>query len=483
MKTLVLFHRLELTDMFASLSKKLAGKMNIVHLAYGDEERELLRKYQVVGPVITFKDEVKRLWSGQVDISPSALLAIDEDIVTETDGAFNLNGAIQSDRGFTLLSYAESLRLTAVYHRFWGEFLHKYGVDYLMHEPTSLMMNFIGAVLCRKRGAQYVYSIMCAGDRGELNYLTMSGFDFTCPDLERQYRRCLAGEMTIDRVRCDAFLEKFRKNFSVYLGGNISSRRSWTRLAAVSLRNKVRHLTRRGRYDRCIENIDYWSVRRDTSGRKLLNLLRYSMEIQFSEFDPEADYYYYPMHLEPEAVVLYHGHGLYRNQVKLIENVAAQLPPGALLYVKDHPHDFGYRSADDYKTLQQVPNVRLIRHDVPGKQLIHHAIGVITITGTAGFEALLMGKQIYTFGKTFYSICRRVNYVHHVRELREVLYRNRHVVYTDDNDLYCFVAAYLDTLNEGMTDYFAGRAVRYNIDLERNIKRIAENFIRHVESV
>jgi hypothetical protein len=481
MKTLALFHRLELTDMFAPLSKALAGKMNIVHVAYGDAEREMLRTYQVAGTVVTFKDEVRRLWDGEVDTGETALRAIDDDIIEQTDGAFNLNGAIQSDRGFTLLSYSECLRLTVVYYKFWGEFLSEHKIDYVMHEPTSQMMNFIGAVLCHKRGAQYVYHIMCAGDRGELNYLTMSGFDFSCPDLERQHRRYLTGEKAVDRERCGAYLEKFRKNFSVYLGGAISSKKSWTRLAAVSLRNRMRRLVFSGRYDRCTENIDYWSMLRDAGGQKLRNLIRYSREIEFSKFDPDVPYYYYPMHLEPEAVVLYHGHGLYRNQVKLVENIAAQLPPGALLYVKDHPHDFGYRSADDYKALQKVPNIRLIRHDVPGKRLIHHAIGVITITGTAGFEALLMGKQIYTFGKAFYSVCPRVQYIRNVRDLREALYRNRDVVYTDDADLYNFLSAYLETLNEGMTDYFAGRAAKYNIDLDRNIRRIAENFLRTVE--
>ena len=45
-----------------------------------------------------------------------------------------------------------------------------------------------------------------------------------------------------------------------------------------------------------------------------MNLLRYGREVRFHDFNPDTPYYYYPMHLEPEAVVLFHGHGLYRNQ-------------------------------------------------------------------------------------------------------------------------------------------------------------------------
>lgn len=478
MKTLVLFHRLELTDMFAPLSKELERKINVVHLAYSDVERELLKKYQVDGPVVTFKDEIKRLCGLNVDIGQNALDLIDDDIVRNTNGNFNLNGAIQSDRGFSLLSYEECLRLTAVYHHFWSVFLDKYKVDYVMHEPTTLMFNFICGVLCVKRGAKYIYQIMSAGDCSELCYLTMANLDYSSPELEQRYRQYSSGERLVDRERCDVFLNKYREVLGVYLGGSISITTSKTKLALRSLRNRLRKLAFINKYDRIADNIDYWEIAGDTSGQRLRNLMLYSRKIDFDDFEPDLPYYYYPLHLEPEAVVLYNGSGFYTNQVKLIENIAAQLPPGKYLYVKDHPHDFGYRSVHDFSTLKKVPNIRLIRHDVPGKLIVKHSIGVFTITGTAGFEALLMGKQVYIFGKTFYGICPRVNYVHHIRELREILYQNRYKIYFDDDDLYFFVGAYLDTLKEGMVDYFARRATKYQIDLDKNIKNIAEDFIR-----
>ena len=89
---------------------------------------------------------------------------------------------------------------------------------------------------------------------------------------------------------------------------------------------------------------------------------------------------------------------IYANQVKLIENIAASLPVGYYLYVKDHPHELAYRKAEDYRRLMQIPNVRLLRKSIPGKLVIRNAVGVFTINGTAGFEGLLLGivtgKQI-----------------------------------------------------------------------------------------
>jgi hypothetical protein len=482
MKTFVLFHRLELTDLYSPLAAELADTVRIVHLAYGIEEYNTLRSNGVTDSVVIFKEEIKRIWKENDIPTKSEVSTIDSFIIEETNGDFNLNSAIQSDRGFNVLSYSECLKLTFVYYKFWVKFLDDYKVDYVLHEPTSLMMNFIAALLCQKRGATYIYQIMCKGENGDLSNLNMSGFDFTCPQLERYFRLYSEDKLVIERERCSNFITKFRAELAIYLGDKIKPSASWLRLFAGSVLNRLRLLKYRRHFDRCTDNIEYWNLRQNRSWETLVNLVNYALTIKFQEFNPNIQYYYYPLHLEPEAVVLYHGHGLYRNQIKLIENIAAQLPANTYLYVKDHPHAFGYRSVEDFKKLQKIPNIRLIRHDVPGKLIINSAIGVITITGTAGLEALLMGKQVYTLAKTFYSVCPRVTYIHHIRNLREAIYLNSQQNYHDDDEIYPYVAAYLDATNQGMVDYFVGRAGTYGIDLEANTKAIAKSILQFMEA-
>jgi capsule polysaccharide modification protein KpsS len=235
-------------------------------------------------------------------------------------------------------------------------------------------------------------------------------------------------------------------------------------------------------HDRVLDNIDFWSTERRAAETKFVNLLRYRRDIRFDAFDPSQRYYFYPLHLEPEAVVLYHAHGLYTNQVKLIQNIAAQLPPGVLLYVKDHPHDHGYRSADDYLALKAVPNIRLLDSSVSGKEVIAHSMGVITQTGTAGFEALLLGKQVYTFGKTFYSPAPGVVYLRNIRDLRAALYTADERPPVSDAALHRYLTAYFAALHPGLTDYFAGRAQRYGIDLEQNAKEVAAGLLATLQA-
>ena len=199
---------------------------------------------------------------------------------------------------------------------------------------------------------------------------------------------------------------------------------------------------------------------------------------------PEGEkYYYYSFHLEPEATVLYLSDGIYANQVKLIENIAASLPAGYYLYVKDHPHEYAYRSACDYKRLMNIPNVRLLHQFISGKQLIAGAVGVFTINGTAGFEGLMLGKQVYCFGRSFYSFHPSVNYIHNIRDIRSVVYENMDNEKSTGDSLLVFVNAYLESLHKGFVTYFGDRAERAGFDQDENAKVIVTDLIEELKKL
>lgn len=480
MKTIILFHRLELTDLFVPVGRALEGRIRVVHLAYGAEEVARLRELGVSEPVTVFKDEIRRLHE-QTSADAATLAEIDRLFVQYSDGAFNLNGAIQSDRGFVHLSLDEAYRLTATYHAFWKGFLERHDAAMVLHETCSLMFNFVAAMLCAERGGHYLYAIMALAPDKRPHHLLMSGFDFTCPDLDRRLDEVERGERLVDEAACVAYLDGFRKNFSVFLSG-LFKKPSLVRMIAAAIKEQLRARVRPNRHDRVLENIDYWRDALRTATTRLQNVVRYRREVKFDRFDPKEKFYFYPLHLEPEAVVLYHSYGLYRNQIKLVQNVAAQLPPGVLLYVKDHPHDQGYRSADDYLALKSVPNIRLIDNVVSGKEITFHSLGVITLVGTAGFEAMLLGKPVFTFAKTFYSRGPGVVRVPHIRDLREALYALEPPGADAEVRLHRFLTAYFAALHPGLTDFFAGRAGRYGVDLDQNAILFAEGLLATIEA-
>jgi hypothetical protein len=475
MKTIVLFHRLDLTDLYVSLGKILEPRVRVVHLAYSEKEVARLRELNVSGPITVFTDEVRRLYPSSV-VDQTKLEEIDGLFIRASHGAFNLNGAIQSDRGFRHLSLDEAQQLTFTYYRFWTEFLERHDANLVLHETCSLMFNFVASMLCSARGGHYLYTIMVQGPGAGFYHLTMSGFEFDCMDLNRALEALGSGSLQVDEAKCAAFLTEFRKDASIFLGGSFK-KPLLARLAAVALYKWARRTLRSNPYDRVLENIDYWEFGENMAAEKLRNLRAYRRRVIFDDFDATQPYFFYPIHLEPEAVVLYHAHGLYTNQVKLMQNIAAQLPPGVFLYVKDHPHDQGYRSVEDYLVLKSIPNIRLLESHLPAKKIVAHSLGVITLTGTAGFEALLLGKRVFTFGKTYYSEGPGVVYLRNIRDLREAIYRSLARPEITEAELYRYLTAYFAALRPGLVDYFAGRAQRYGIDLEKNAEDVANGLL------
>lgn len=159
--------------------------------------------------------------------------------------------------------------------------------------------------------------------------------------------------------------------------------------------------------------------------------------------DFDRRYAFFPLHSEPElALQLYAP--FHTDQLGIVRNVAQALPVGTVLYVKEHPYalQHGLRAPAFYDALRRIPNVRLVSGDTHA--LIEHAEAVVTITGTAGIEALLMQKPVFTFGEVFYNACEP--YVTVVRDVTELprLYDEALAREPDEAVLEAFVGALLE---------------------------------------
>jgi len=398
-------------------------------------------------------------------------------IINESNGRFNLNSSLQSDRASWCLSYEESLLAAQVHYKIWESIFAKYKVDLMYHEPCSHFFNHIAALLCKNQGGKYYSFIQSRPENSKYAYLAIEGDNYNATEIESAFQRYMKSPETIDIERCKLFLTKFRSDYSVFFSDKLKSKISTFSIWKMKMRERFGFSSKK-KYVRELEPFEYWASNRKLWKAKYANWKAYkSLNIHFEMAPPKGEkYYYYSIHLEPEAVVLYWGGGIYNNQVKLIENIAASLPAGCYLYVKDHPHEFAYRKADDYERLQKVPNIRLIHQSIPGKQLIKNAIGVFSINGTAGFEAILLGKQAYCFGHNYYSFLTKVNYIENIKDLRRVIYSNINRQYSDDTELYAFVNAYLDASHPGYADFATNSPLSFIENQVENAKAIAMTF-------
>ena len=148
----------------------------------------------------------------------------------------------------------------------------------------------------------------------------------------------------------------------------------------------------------------------------------------------------YPMHFHPESSTSILA-GTYLDEYEVIRNIAFSLPEGMRLYVKDHISAWGYPSLEFYRRVKRLPNVRLLSPNAPTKKLIKQSAGVITLTSTVGYEALMLKTRVYLFGQVFYAFHKGVARIENPTKLREVILAGmaKPVDWDDDynNDFVC----------------------------------------------
>jgi len=150
----------------------------------------------------------------------------------------------------------------------------------------------------------------------------------------------------------------------------------------------------------------------------------------------------FPLHVQPEATTLTLA-PFYVDQPTLIANIAKALPVGYQLYVKEHVMAVGRRPLGEYERIMDIPNVKLISPDVRVRDLIQQSLGVCTITGTMGWEALVYGKPAITFGRPFYDASGLTYPVEEIQGLPRLLQKAVYNHYVDDTRLLAWTAATL----------------------------------------
>ncbi len=115
------------------------------------------------------------------------------------------------------------------------------------------------------------------------------------------------------------------------------------------------------------------------------------------------DFIYFPLHVEPELAISPLG-GHFEEQFEAIRFVASKLPRGWKVVIKEHPHQsgFGPRPKGFYKSFETIPSVELVKTEFNSLELISKSRAVATITGSAGFEALRLGKPSWVLGYPWY---------------------------------------------------------------------------------
>jgi len=229
-----------------------------------------------------------------------------------------------------------------------------------------------------------------------------SGKAIAAPDLSKEMREYW-DEQTQPRSRIAPAYMTFQKN----TGEGWGLLRHRTRIALEALR--------RGRF----VSLAFGYLRK--LGRANLKT-EYDRVVRAPDWS--APFVYFPLHFQPERTTCPQG-GIYADQILALETLAAALPSGWEIYVKEHPSQWWLRSKESfssaryrgyYNRLAKVPHVRLVPITTDTFDLTEKARTVAVVTGTAGWEGLLRGKRPLVFGIPWWRDCTGVYRVSSVEE-------------------------------------------------------------------
>lgn len=116
----------------------------------------------------------------------------------------------------------------------------------------------------------------------------------------------------------------------------------------------------------------------------------------------EKPFVFYPIHFGSDIQITLRA-PQWENQIALIEHLAASLPFGSELVVKEHPFGVGSLPLAPFRALlRRRPEIRLVRPTTHAHALLRQCAAVATVNSTTGFEAMMFGKPVVTFGHGLY---------------------------------------------------------------------------------
>jgi len=184
---------------------------------------------------------------------------------------------------------------------------------------------------------------------------------------------------------------------------------------------------------------------------------------------------YYPLQTSPESSINTPA-PYFIDQMRAIDAIRFAMASDCTLVVKEHRASVGIRPPSFYAELRRRAGVRIAHFGVPSLELIKRAQLTISVTGTAVFEAFLLGRPSLALGGCFIA-----EYLGGVCSIDEMSKRIQHAIDKPAAD---------DAIVMALAEIYS---VRYECvfrpadepgfhgNRPENIKRLLRSILRHVE--
>jgi hypothetical protein len=141
----------------------------------------------------------------------------------------------------------------------------------------------------------------------------------------------------------------------------------------------------------------------------------------YRQIPSHGNFVYYPLHV-PADVALTLRSPAYLDQVRLIDEIAQQVPLDWSVVFKEHPALVGAVSAGAIvRMIRGRRNVVILDPQINNFEVLKAAEVVVTVNSKTGAEALMFQKPVVVLGDAFYRSCSLVNPVRELAGLGELI--------------------------------------------------------------
>jgi Capsule polysaccharide biosynthesis protein len=135
---------------------------------------------------------------------------------------------------------------------------------------------------------------------------------------------------------------------------------------------------------------------------------------------PSGKFIFFGLHTQPESSIDVLA-PFFSNQPWVIELIARAMPPTHRLLVKIHKSDAAHYSRGELRAMLAYPGVQLVDPFAAAREFIEAADLVISIQGTMGLEAALLGKPVIMLGESPFSLLPSVSSIGTLADLPDLI--------------------------------------------------------------
>jgi len=305
---------------------------------------------------------------------------------------------IYADRYLIGKPWEYCIKIACGYFCLYDEIFKSRKYDFYVDETIAILSSYIAYTAAKGNGVDYCAQVLTRGFDAEGHYFTRDPMQYNCNFDKNYVDKSYPDEI---RRKADGYISSLKKEYVKPVLMNETGKVPTFRIGFA--KTPLVYLMRKSqaRYNDKYDYIDYRKYEHVFDSAKFY--FRYRSYRKYYKKPDYADkYVFFALHFQPEATTLVCA-PKYEKQLFFIDQLAKSLPSDTKLYVKEHYAFLGHREPDFYTKLKQYGNVVLIDPLEQSKDLILHSEAVVTLTGTVGWEGMILGKPVIMAGKMFYQ--------------------------------------------------------------------------------